>query len=67
MKSDLASLFFPSGWQNIGKYLSIYSDHSRRLNVLEIINLNDHFVSFSQKLGQKGIYLSKKGIGVIQK
>ena len=31
------------------------------------MNQNDYLVSFSQKLGQKGIYLSKKGIGVIQK
>ena len=60
-------IYFPSGWRNIEKYLSIYSYHSRRLNVLGIMNLNEHLVSFSQKFGQKGIYLSKKGIGVIQK
>lgn len=60
-------IYFPSSWQNIGKYLSIGSYHSRQLNVLVIMNLNEHLVSFSQKFGQKGIYLSKKGIGVIQK
>ncbi|WP_221275413.1 hypothetical protein [Microcystis aeruginosa] len=47
--------------------MSIYSYHSRRLNVLLIMNQNDYLVSFSQKLDQKSIYLSKKGIGIIQK
>lgn len=53
-------IYFPSGWRNIEKNLSIYSYHSRRLNVLAIMNLNEHLVSFSQKFGQKGIYPRKK-------
>lgn len=32
----------PYGWQNIGEYLAIPSHRSRRLNVLAIINRNNH-------------------------
>ncbi|CCI01855.1 hypothetical protein MICAC_2680009 [Microcystis aeruginosa PCC 9443] len=40
--------------------MSIYSYHSRRLNVLEIMNLNEHLVSFSQKVYKKSIYPRKE-------
>ncbi|CCI16956.1 hypothetical protein MICAF_2360006 [Microcystis aeruginosa PCC 9807] len=40
--------------------MSIYSYHSRRLNVLGIMNLNEHLVSFSQKVYKKSIYPRKK-------
>ena len=32
----------PYGWQNIGEYLTIPSRHSRRLNVLGIMNRKNH-------------------------
>jgi transposase len=39
----------PYGWQNIGEYLALPSSRSRRLNVLGIMNRNNHletYVSF---------------------
>jgi len=36
----------PYGWQNIGEYLTILSRHSRRLNVLGIMNRKNHLETY---------------------
>jgi len=36
----------PYGWQNIGEYLAIPSHRSRRLNVLGILNRNNHLEAY---------------------
>jgi len=36
----------PYGWQDIGEYLEISSSHSRRLNVLGIMNRANHLESY---------------------
>jgi len=36
----------PYGWQSLGEYLAIPSRRSPRLNVLEILNRNNHFEAY---------------------
>ena len=36
----------PYGWQNIGEYLALPSSRSRRLNVLGIMNRNNHLEAY---------------------
>jgi len=46
MKLILSDSFCSYGWQNIGEYLTLKSRRSPRLNVLRIMNRNNHLEAY---------------------